>query len=107
MIRENLKIAIARSQKAYELYSTQGRLFFQAKRIYEANKIVYRLLNEYLFEEGILVEDTFNYLYHLEDWFVQFEYFDKAVKHPSEIFIFERWKGGLAFPKAFVKNITK
>ena len=47
MIKEKLQRAIRRSEKAYKAYQEQ-QFYFQALRIYRANRKLYGLLEDYL-----------------------------------------------------------
>ena len=101
-IKEKLIRAIYRSELAYTNYSNQ-KFFFQAFRIYKANLSVYLLLENYLLEcPNEIQEDVCAYLFHLEVWINQFEYHQKNIQ-PTDFFVFERWEGGIAFPKEFVE----
>lgn len=105
-IKKDLKRSIERSQKAYELYC-EDKLYYLAKRIYEANKSVYELVNQYLFCCNIEeVEDVINYIFHLEDWFLQFEKEKTKVKKLDEEFIFVSFDKSISFPKKFIDNLT-
>jgi len=105
MIKNKIKRAIYRSEKAYKHY-LECKKYFQALRIYEANQMVYELLNSYLYtcEEKDLDAVT-DYIFHLEDWFNQFNQENQNIKLNQE-FIFKRLEGGIAFPKDF-KNRLK
>ncbi len=101
-MKDKLIRAIYRSELAYANYCDQ-KLFFQAFRIYKANKRIYLLLEEYLLDcPNDLKQDVCIYLFHLEDWINQFEY-HYTNTNPTSVFIFERWNGGIAFPKEFVQ----
>lgn len=101
-VKEKLIRNIYRSELAYQNYCNQ-KLFFQAYRIYKANKKVYLLLEEYLLEcSDEMKLDVCNYLFHLEDWINQFEYNKKDIQ-PTDIFVFQRWNGAIPFPKEFIK----
>lgn len=102
-----LQRAILRSNIAYNLYLS-NKTFIAAKRIYKSNKIIYDLLNEYIFiVEDNYVSDLINYMMHLEDWFIQFESEESKVKDISEVFIFERVTGGIPYPNEFVTKIKE
>src|SRR5690606_31958547 len=100
-MKSDLLRSIIRSELAYEYY-LEHRKYFQALRIYRANKEVYRLLNQYFYccEEKIL-EDVINYLFHLEDWFHQFKSINAAGYELDAVFMFERLEHSLAFPRNF------
>jgi len=106
-IKEKLLRAIYRSESAYLEYKKQ-QLFFQALRIYKANKAVYELLEYYLLEcPNEHINDVCNYIYHLDDWLTQFEDCKKEMQSPTDVFVFERWQGGVPFPKDFVLILKK
>lgn len=105
-IRIKLLRAIHRSELAYSEYLNQ-KYFFQALRIYSANKVVYSLLEEYLLEcSNEIKNNVCEYLFHLEDWINQFEYYKKNI-NPTDVFVFERWDGSISFPKHFVESLKK
>jgi DNA modification methylase len=84
---------IKRSQLAYNLYQ-EHRKFYQALRIYKANKAIYLLL----IENGDLwnnVPDNsvIEYIFHLEDWFEQFDYLvASSVINLDDEFLFNRFE---------------
>ena len=105
--KEELKLAIYRSEKAYELYAKE-KLFFQALRIYKANEIVYKLLQEY--QLSCSKEELDNiclFIYHLEDWMLQFETSKQEIKFLNDTFVFERWNGAIPYPKEFINESIK
>lgn len=105
MTKNKLSRAINRSENAYKLYNHEKK-YFQALRIYQANKIVYSLLNEYIFEcDEIHLQLVNEYLYHLEDWFVQFESEKVNVKDLNQNFAFPSLEGSIRFPKDFKSTI--
>lgn len=101
-MKNKLLRAIQRSEFAYSAYLKNKR-YFQAIRIYNANKVVYGLLEEFLFLcEEKDIEIVCNYLFHLEDWFNQFENKNKEEKMElSSEFVFERLENAVPFPKDF------
>ncbi|MFM9825244.1 hypothetical protein [Flavobacterium sp.] len=97
---------IQRSTNAYELYK-EDKMYYQALRIFSANKKIYKLLVQYSYdcEEGIL-KDVYNYIFHLEDWFNQFnKYADNTIELEAE-FVFERLKNSIPFPSDFINKIN-
>lgn len=97
MNKKRINLAIIRSEKAYRYY-LKDKLYFQALRIYKANEILYNLLQEYQLNcSNEEQEKICNYIFHLEDWMLQFEDNKIKVKSPIEIFIFERWKESIPF----------
>lgn len=105
--KEKIKRSIKRSEKAYELY-LEDRVYFRALRIYNANKIVYLLLEEFIYQcEDVDLDQLFFYLFHLEDWFESFEYSRISEPALNDPFIFERLSGSPAFPVDFIENVLK
>jgi len=95
--------ALERSEKAYSLY-LQDKKYFQALRIFNANKIIYELLNEYIFIcDKDNVSETIEYIFHLEDWFNQFE--SEKSHGLYSVFVFQRLEGSIAFPKKFKNSL--
>lgn len=105
MIENQLIHAIFRSEKAYLKYN-EHQLFFQALRIYNANKALYQLLEVYQLEctEDHL-DETCNYIYHLEDWMNQFDQQRKAVKLFTDRFVFVRWDHAIPFSETFFEKL--
>jgi hypothetical protein len=100
-----LKIAIGRSQAAYNLYVSE-RKYFQALRIKAANLHVYEILEVYLYECDESEEEAVQrYIFHLEDWFNQFGELEKEGPKLESEFVFERFKNSPEFPKTFVDKI--
>lgn len=99
MNNKQIKSAIQRSEMAYELY-LKDKLFFQALRIFKANEIVYKLLQDYQLVCPIEEQESVcYYIFHLEDWMIQFEYEKLNVQNPNAVFVFERWEGAISFQK--------
>jgi hypothetical protein len=100
-----LQIAIGRSQAAYNLYVPEKK-YFQALRIKSANLNVYEILEVYLYEcEENEKEAIQQYIFHLEDWFNQFEELERTGPELESEFVFERLKNSPEFPKTFVNKI--
>lgn len=100
-----LQIAIGRSQAAYNLYVPEKK-YFQALRIKSANLNVYEILEVYLYEcEENEKESIQQYIFHLEDWFNQFEELERTGPELESEFVFERLKNSPEFPKKFVNKI--
>lgn len=107
MIKEKLQRAIRRSEKAYKAYQEQ-QFYFQALRIYRANRKLYGLLEDYLLVcEEREQDEVCEYLFHLEDWMNQFKEHEEKNKNYTTSFIFQRWEGAVAFPKQFVEKLKK
>ncbi|OAD89991.1 hypothetical protein A7A78_08330 [Aequorivita soesokkakensis] len=100
-----LQIAIGRSQAAYNLYVPEKK-YFQALRIKSANLNVYEILEVYLYEcEENEKKAIQQYIFHLEDWFNQFEELERTGPELESEFVFERLKNSPEFPKTFVNKI--
>ena len=81
---------IKRSELAYRLYCENTK-YHQALHIFHANQIVYDELNFLLEKEGLsdsVLKATINYLFHLEDWFLQFSMLEKKIESPQQDFSF-------------------
>lgn len=105
-IEKKITRSIQRSEAAYELY-LEDKLYFQALRIYNSNILVYNLLNDFAFscEEDIL-KDVLKYIFHLDDWFLQFKETEVKLKPNSEdLFVFERFNKSIAFPVDFINML--
>ena len=99
-MNDKVKLAIKRSEEAYQGY-IKDKLFFQANRIFKANKLLYDLLEE-LYLDGFYTDETRNFLFHLDDWFLQFDQLKRQLNPSAEDrFIFDRTEGMVPFPKSF------
>lgn len=99
--------AIVRSEYAYSKYK-ENKKYFQALRIKNANLVVYNLLQEYiLISEDSDVLDVCNYIFHLEDWFAQFNVREQLNPNLEDVFVFDRLEGSLPFPKEFTEKLKK
>ena len=98
--------SIGRSTSAYALYK-DDKMYYQALRIFNANKKTYKLLIEYSYScnESILKE-VYNYIFHLEDWFEQFHKFASQVEELESVFVFERLKNSIPFPSDFITKLN-
>jgi hypothetical protein len=98
-MEEKIIRAILRSEMAYQLYSIE-KTYYQSKRIFNANLVIHELLVDYSFicEEDI-IDDTLNYIFHLEDWFLQYIDLEKSVSDLQQEFVFQRFKNSPSFPK--------
>lgn len=108
-IKQKLLIAIKRSNKAYTYY-LKDKKYYQAKRIYKANEIVYNLLGEYIFiADKSHHDDIIDYIFHLEDWFEQFVAHEKLLNDSLNLdscFSFIRKEESPSFPKQFVDELS-
>ena len=95
--------AIERSELAYQLYLNDKK-YFKAFRIYNSNKLIYTILESMLLEDNNLdKKNIINFLFHLDDWFSQFNETVASRKFAlNEKFIFERIEGMFPFPKDYV-----
>lgn len=100
---------IQRSQLAYELYSKCPN-YHHAMHIFRANEEVYSCLNKLLQLEVMnreMSEKFFNYLFHLEDWFLQFSILEKHVENIEEKFSFEPLQNNIAYPSDFLESLIQ
>jgi hypothetical protein len=101
-----LKKSILRSETAYKKYLA-GKEYYKALRIQKANKMVYKYLVKIYSKETTINDALFlSYIYHLEDWFEQFE--DLRLKeNPSleDLFVFTRFKDSPEFPTTFLNEL--
>jgi len=101
-VKKKLRRAIDRSQAAYGLYITDKK-YYQALRIKKANEKVYELLESFLYVcEDQELEVIHQYLFHLEDWFEQFEDLEKKQIQLDSEFVFTRFDASPEFPKTIV-----
>lgn len=105
-IKDEILRAIIRSEKAYHYYS-QDKKYFQALRIYYANQIIYELLNKYIYKcKEEHMDQVTEYLFHLEDWFAQFEKEMIEIDNLDQEFVFHRFENSIPFPKDFKKILV-
>ena len=105
-LEHKLVVAIERSQLAYSLYLTK-KYYYQALRIHKANKEIYTLLTAYQYIcSKATRESVFQYLFHLEDWFLQFEILKASNADATDIFVFERFQDSPSFPEKFVRLLN-
>ena len=98
--------SILRSTSAYNLYR-EDKMYYQALRIFSANKKTYKLLVQYSYDcDEAILKEVYNYIFHLEDWFNQFhKHTDKPIELEVE-FVFERLKNSIPFPSDFINKIN-
>jgi hypothetical protein len=100
MIKQKLLRAIHRSEAAYKLYLPYKE-YYLALRIKRANEIVYALLEAYLYEcDSNELDLIHQYLFHLEDWFHQFEALENKGLGLESEFVFNRLTNSPEFPKS-------
>ena len=75
---------MTRSNRAYQMYKNKPT-YYNACHIYNANKIIY------------------DYIFHLEKWFIQFDNEKNKIKDIEETFIFQAFDDHIPFPKNFLK----
>lgn len=100
---------IRRSEAAYKVYSEHPS-YHHALHILHANKKVYACLNDLLEIEVMTKEictKVFDYLFHLEDWFLQFSVLEKEVGDIEERFSFDSLKNSIPYPSDFLESIRK
>lgn len=106
-IEDKLIRAIRRSEKAYLLYR-EDKLFFQALRIFKANLRVYTLLEEFMFQcKEQYLDQVYNYLFHLEDWFESFDAAQAEEPGLHDLFAFESLPNSPRFPSKFIETVLK
>tara|TARA_B110000971_G_C19983620_1_gene488515 strand:- start:970 stop:1299 length:330 start_codon:yes stop_codon:yes gene_type:complete len=106
-LKFKLRIAMQRSELAYDLYLVDKK-YFQAKRIQKSNIELYKILSKSIYRKDIKnTEIVFNFLFHLEDWFEQFEEHKNKMLNITlnSEFVFSRLENSPIFPKEFLKNI--
>ena len=98
--------AILKMQLAYKFY-LEDKMYFQAKRIYKSNTVIYDLLLKYLVvcDEDIF-EDISNYIFHLDDWMLQFDDLEKTVTNLEQSFVFNRLEKSIPFPKEIIAKLN-
>ena len=104
-IIQKILFNLERSETAYKLYAP-GKKYYQALRIYKANQTIYALLiaNTHLWTD--IKEIMMKYLFHLEDWFEQFEE-EVRIKKPNldSTFSFRRFEDSSPFPAGIYESI--
>ncbi|WP_298999901.1 hypothetical protein [uncultured Tenacibaculum sp.] len=105
-IISKIKVLKERSEFAYKEY-LKNKKYYQAKRIYSANKELIILLKEFQFlcDDNILA-DVYRCIFHLEDWFLQFEKSEKEIESLDEDFVFVRLEHSFQFPSEFFNKLN-
>ena len=104
---KNILFHIKRSQLAYDFYKKEKKLY-QALRIYKANQAIYTLLieNGHLWKH-VPDNSIIEYIFHLEDWFEQFDHLASSVKFNLEDeFVFNRFEHSPPFSNKIIDLIT-
>lgn len=98
---------IERSQLAYDLYKKEKK-YYQALRIYKANKAVYSLLIENgHFWKDVPANSIMEYIFHLEDWFEQFDHLtSSSVLGLEDKFVFNRFEHSPPFSNKIIDFIN-
>ncbi|WP_058369141.1 hypothetical protein [Psychrobacter sp. ENNN9_III] len=100
---------IKRSEAAYKVYQ-KGLTYHQALHVFHANKKIYDelilLLNNNSLDTS-MSKKIFNYIFYLEDWFVQFSKLEKEVDSLEDRFSFESLKNSIAYPESFLDDVIK
>lgn len=104
-LKEKIIRSIGRSTIAYDLYK-KDKMYYQALRIFKANKKIYKLLVQYSYccDEST-VEEVYRFIFHLEDWFEQFNKFTTNSIQLEDVFVFERLKNSIPFPSDFINKL--
>lgn len=100
---------IERSEEAYKVYK-KGLTYHQALHIFYANTNVYKELNHLLSNYDIdqdLNRKIFDYIFHLEDWFLQFLNLEKEVTCIEETFCFPSLRYSIPYPSKFLSDVIK
>lgn len=98
---------IKRSEFAYKAYQNDKN-YHHALHIFYANEIIYSELTDLLRQKDLadnILESIFNYLFHLEDWFLQFTILEQDESNPEQDFIFGALKNTTSYPADFVKEL--
>lgn len=105
MIKQQLLRSILRSENAYAQY-LENKRYHQALRIYKANQVIYHLLCGYSLDcNDEVLNSVLNYIFHLEDWFAQFEKLKKSNPNLEDPFVFEKLEHGIPYPKEFKSTL--
>ena len=100
---------IKRSEAAYKVYQ-QGLTYHQALHIFHANKKIYDELNCLLENNNIdsnMSKKIFNYIFHLEDWFLQFSKSEEDVESIEDRFSFISLKYSVPYPASFLEDVIQ
>ncbi len=104
-LKEKIIRSIGRSTKAYDLYKND-KMYYQALRIFKANTKVYELLVQFSYScDEAIVQEVYHFIFHLEDWFEQFNKFASNPTQLEDVFVFERLKNSIPFPSDFINKL--
>lgn len=104
-----LKNNIKRSEMAYKIYC-ENKSYHHALHIFHANEIVYDELNILLREQDLsngVLDLAVKYLFHLEDWFLQFSILEIDIVSPEQKFSFSPLEDSIPYPSEFLEAIRK
>lgn len=105
-IIRKIKILKNRSEFAYKEYR-ENKKYYQAKRIYNANTELMDLLKEFQFIcDDLILMDLYKYIFHLEDWFLQFEKLESEICYLDQDFTFTRLEHSFQFPSEFFNKLN-
>lgn len=105
-LKQKIIRSIGRSATAYNLYKND-KMYYQALRIFKANKKIYKLLVQYSYSsDESIVEEVYHYIFHLEDWFEQFNKFANDSVQLEDVFVFERLENSIPFPSDFINKLN-
>ncbi|AUC14173.1 hypothetical protein BTO06_02970 [Tenacibaculum sp. SZ-18] len=106
-IINKIKIIKDRSEFAYQEY-LKNKKYYQAKRIYNANTELMAILKEFQFLcDNNIIEDLYRCIFHLEDWFLQFEKLESGIHNLDEDFVFTRLEYSFEFPSEFFNKLNE
>lgn len=97
---------INRAEASYKIYCKIPN-YHHAMHILHANEKIYSCLNLLLEDPKHLEhrEEIFNYLFHLEDWFLQFRSLEKGITDLEQEFKFMPLENAIAYPKCFLRTL--
>ncbi|AMN49105.1 hypothetical protein [Psychrobacter sp. P2G3] len=100
---------IKRSEAAYKVYQ-QGLTYHQALHIFHANEKIYEELNFLLNNNNIdmaMSKKIFNYIFYLEDWFLQFSKLENDIDDIEDRFSFVSLKHSIVYPSSFLDDVIQ
>lgn len=100
---------IKRSEAAYKIYQ-KGLTYHQALHVFHANKKVYDELNNLLDNNNLdylINKKIFNYIFYLEDWFLQFSKLEEGIDNIEDSFSFTALKYSISYPSSFLEDIVR
>lgn len=100
---------IKRSEAAHKVYQ-QGLTYHQALHIFHANKKIYDELNLLLNNNNIdmyMSKKIFNYIFYLEDWFLQFSKLEENIDNIEDRFSFVSLTYSIPYPSSFLDDVIQ